>query len=180
MTRIFYFIFFLGLWILPSSLVWADDSVYDVINREDMDTFSDMVVLGYDVDDSDADGFTPLMIAAALNKTNFAQFLIANGANVNKRSLNGLTAVHRAAQAGHNEMIDILYGADASIDIPDFDGNTPLMYAVAANRRFTVERLVALGANINYYNARNETALKIAEKKRFKEIVAFLRSKGAR
>ena len=36
----------------------ADSSIYDVVNNEDMDTFSDMVILGYDVDEPDADGYS--------------------------------------------------------------------------------------------------------------------------
>ena len=157
-----------------------DDSVYDIINQEDTVAFSQLVTLGYDIDDSDADGYTPLMIASALGKAQFAQFLIDNGADVNRRSYNGETAMHRAAHVGNNELIDLLYEAEANVNMPDLDGNTPLMYAVAANRRFTVERLVKLGADINFRNVEKKTALKIAEKRRFKEIAAYLRSQGAR
>lgn len=171
---------FLGccLWVLRPAV--ADDSVYDIINNEDTVAFSQLVTLGYDIDDSDADGYTPLMIAAALGKSQFVQFLIDNGADVNHRSYNGETAIHKASSAGNNEIIDMLYEAEANLNMPDFDGNTPLMYAITSNRRFTVERLVKLGADINYRNAHKETALNVAEKNRFKEIAAFLRSKGAR
>lgn len=170
----------LGCCLFSAAPVSADDSVYDIINNEDTAAFSQLVTLGYDIDDSDADGYTPLMIAATLGKPNFVQFLIDNGADVNRRSYNGETAMHRASNVGNNEIIDILYEAEANINMPDLDGNTPLMYAITANRRFTVERLVKLGADINYRNANRETALNVAEKNRFKEIAAFLRSKGAR
>ena len=172
---------FLGSYLLLATPVFAeDDSVYDIINNEDTVAFSQLVTLGYDIDDSDADGYTPLMIAATLGKTNFVQFLIDNGADVNRRSYNGETAAHRAAINGDIEIINMLYEAEANFNMPDLDGNTPLMYAVTANRRFTVERLVTLGVDINYRNANKETALNVAEKNRFKEIAAFLRSKGAR
>ncbi len=157
-----------------------EDSIYDVVNREDTDAFSDMVVLGYDIDDIDRDGYTPLMIAASLGKANFARFLIYNDANVNKRSHTGQTALHRAAQGGYDELVNMLIDAGAYVNIPDFAGNTPLMYAVMSNHLFTVERLIAAGANLGYRNANGETALRIAEKKRFFKIVNFLRSKGAR
>ena len=87
--------------------------------------------------------------------------------------------MHRAAITGNNEIVNILFEAGANLNMPDFDGNTPLMYAVTANRRFTVERLVTLGADINFRNVSKETALKVAEKNRFKEVASFLRSKGA-
>ncbi|MBP5697947.1 MAG: ankyrin repeat domain-containing protein [Alphaproteobacteria bacterium] len=159
--------------------VSAEASIYDIVNREDMDAFSDMVVLGYGIDDFDVDGYTPLMIAAALNKVDFAAFLISNGASVDRPNFNGLTALHHAAQNGHNEMIDILVSAGAEVNMPDFKGFTPIMYAILGEHRFTVEKLVALGADINYMNINKETPLRIAEKNRFNQIAAFLRSRGA-
>ena len=35
----------------------AEDTIYDVINREDTKAFSDMVMLGYDIDEQDIDGY---------------------------------------------------------------------------------------------------------------------------
>lgn len=152
----------------------ADSSVYDLINQEDTVTFSDLFVLGYGVDDADADGYTPLMIAAALGKAKFVGFLIENGADVNRCSYNGSTALHRAAQAGHEDVIDVLLDSGAFVDTPDFDGFTPLMMAVTANRRFTVEHLVKRGANLGFQNAKGKTALDLAREKRFQEIATFL------
>ena len=77
----------------------AEDTIYDVINREDTKAFSDMVMLGYDIDEQDIDGYTPLMIAAAAGKTGFVGYLIDNGAKVDKRYYQGGTAMHRAALA---------------------------------------------------------------------------------
>jgi len=171
---------FIGLNFALAMPASADETVYDLINNEDMDAFSDLVAIGYDIDEQDADGFSPLMVASALGKEKFVRFLVHNNANVNKRSYAGLTAMHRAAQAGHNNIIDVLISAGANVNIPDFAGNTPLMYAVASERRFTVERLVALGSDVNFINAKGETALQIAQRKRFKEIYDFLKSKGAK
>ncbi|MBO5038823.1 MAG: ankyrin repeat domain-containing protein [Alphaproteobacteria bacterium] len=169
-----------GIYLGTYSYACADESIYEVVNNEDTATFSDMVVLGYDIDEPDSDGFTPLMIASALGKTHFVRFLVDNGADVNRCSYNGVTSLHRAAQAGNNDVIDILLDAGANINMPDFDGKTPLVTAVEAGRRFTVELLVARRADVNTRTANNETVLGIAEKKRFKEIADFLRLKGAR
>ena len=171
---------FLSLGLCFAYLAHADESIYDVVNNEDMDTFSEMVTLGYDIDEPDPDGFTPLMIAAALGKANFAQYLINNQANVNKRSYYGITALHRAAQAGHSNIVNILVEAGAWVNMPDLSGDTPLMYAVRAERQFTAELLIKLGSDVNFMNAQGETALKIAEKKRFKAIYELLRANGAK
>ena len=50
-----------GIYLGACSYAVADQSIYDVVNDEDTASFSDMVVLGYDIDEPDGDGFTPLM-----------------------------------------------------------------------------------------------------------------------
>lgn len=157
-----------------------DISVYDVINQEDTTTFSYLMMLGYDINDGDQDGNTALMIASALGKARFVNFLLDNGAEVDRINSEGSTAVHKAAQAGNNQIIDILFTAGANIDMPDFSGYTPLMQAVAAERRFTVERLVTLGAYLNWRDKNGDSALGLAERRKYKTIAAFLRSKGAK
>lgn len=169
-----------GIFLFGVSCAFADPSVYEVVNNEDTDAFSDMVVLGYDIDEPDGDGFTPLMIASALGKTKFVRFLIDNGADVNRCSYNGTTAMHRAAQGGNDDVIDVLLDAGANINMPDFDGKTPLIAAVEAGHRFTTEHLIARRADMNFRMADGQTPLSIAEKMRFKEIAEFLRFKGAR
>ncbi len=157
----------------------AEPSIYEIINEEDEYTFSELLMLGYDVDDTDNDGNTALIIAASLGKVNFIHFLIDHGADVNGKNYNGETALHRAAQSGNNEIIDILFNAGADLNIPDFTGKTPLMQAVVAERRFAVERLVTLGAYTDWRDKNGDSALRLAERRKFNIIADFLRSKGA-
>ncbi len=170
---------FLGSALLLSPQVKADDTIYDIVNREDKKAFSDMVMLGYDIDEQDLDGYSPLMIAAASGKLDFVEYLIDNGAKVDKRYYQGGTALHRAALGGYNDVISVLLDAGANVNMPDLDGMTPLMMAVKNGKRFTVELLVKRGANVNFRNAKGETALDIANKYRYKEIAQYLeQSKG--
>lgn len=158
----------------------ADPTIYEIVKNEDKQTFSDMVMLGYDIDEKDSDGYTPLMIAAALGKAEFAEFLINNGANVNERSYKGLTAMHRAAQEGHTQIILLLSEADALIDIPDNEGFTPLMKAIMAEKFFAVDFLIKRGAALNFRNADGRTALWMSDHRRLSEISKLLRLKGGR
>lgn len=169
----------LGMLLVSGETVAAEQSIYDVINAEDEDTFSNMVALGLDIDHKDADGYTPLMIASSLGKVQFVRFLIYNGADVNARSKNGLTALHRAAQDGRTDVIAELIGGGAYINMPDQDGFTPLMVAVMAQQRFCVEFLVKHGANLNFRNANGDSALRISDHKRFYTISTYLREQGA-
>lgn len=157
-----------------------DPTIYEIVNDENEHTFSELLMLGYDIDDADNDGNTPLMIASSLGKVSFVHFLIDNGASVNNKNYNGETALHRAAQSGNNEIIDILFAAGAELNTPDFSGRTPLMQAVAAERRFSVERLATLGAYLDWRDKNGDTALAIAERKKFKPIADFLRTQGAK
>lgn len=171
----------LGCFLAFSAQAEDDEtSIYEIINSEDKYTFSELLMLGYDIDDADNDGYTPLMIASSLGKVNFVNYLIESGADVNKRSYAGETALHRAAQAGNNEIIDILAAAGADLDIPDFSGKTPLIQAVDSERRFTVEKLVALGAYMNWRDKNGESALSLAQRRMYTPIVDFLLLKGAK
>ena len=157
----------------------ADESLYEIIEREDFDAFSDMVVLGYDVNQIGKDGKTPLIMASSLGKKNFVQFLLLNEAIVNKRGADGSVALHHAAQSGATDIIDILCKSGGFINFPDYEGYTPLMYAILGNKIDAVEKIINLGGDINFVNAKNETPLSIAKKKRFISIVSLLEKKGA-
>ena len=158
----------------------AEDTIYDVINREDTKAFSDMVMLGYDIDEQDIDGYTPLMIAAAAGTTCFVGYLIDYGAIGDIRYYQGVTAMHRAALGGYTDVFSALSDAGGNVNLPDLDGMTPLMIAAKNGHRFTVELLVRRGADVNFRNVKGETALDIANKYRYKEIARFLQNEGGR
>ena len=56
-----------------------------------------------------------------------AELLITKGANVNARSDNGLTPLHRASQVGNRNVVELLLSKGATIDVKDNDGSTPRM-----------------------------------------------------
>ena len=151
-------------------VAYSDSEIYTVIDREDTAKFAEMMAAGIDIDEPDIDGNTPLMIASALGKDKFVRYLIDMGADVKRRNYIGVSALHRAAQGGHNEVVDLLLDNGAIINIPDMDGIT----AVSADRRFTVELLVHRGAIISFKNIKGHDALDIAKRKRYGKIISFL------
>ena len=153
---------------------FSDVEIYVAIKDENTSLFTEMMAAGIEVDERDIDGNTPLMKASALGKAKFVRYLISMGADVDKRNYAGQTALHSAARAGHNEIIDILVDNGAFVNMPDLDGFTPLMFAVLSEKRFTVEHIVGRGAILEFRNVFGATALDVAKKKRYGNIVKFL------
>jgi ankyrin repeat protein len=102
--------------VLDEALVWACKS-----NR--VNVLERLVQAGARLDADPYRG-TPLIWAAARNRTEAATWLLDHGANVNQKGAfgglthgQGVTALHMAAQSGHMPMVKLLVerGADRSI-----------------------------------------------------------------
>jgi uncharacterized protein len=96
------------------------------------------------VDLPNAEGVTPLMIAAGMGHSSnptrgryqtdddaveALKILLKAGADINRRADNGQTAMHAAALKGWNNTIRFLAENGAALDSKDHDGKTPLDYA---------------------------------------------------
>ena len=88
--------------------------------------------------------------------------VLDKGANINITDHKGKTALHRAAQAGFQEITQVLIERGAKLDAQDDDGETPLFDAVKAGRAVTVRLLLEHGASRTAENRRGKTALDIA------------------
>lgn len=60
-----------------------------------------MLELGYNLNEGDAYGWTPLFFAASNGRLRCAELLIKNGNNVNHTDSNGQTCLFWAAKEGH-------------------------------------------------------------------------------
>jgi ankyrin repeat protein len=96
------------------------------------------------VDLPNADGVTPLMIAAGMghginpsrgryqtdeDAAAALQILLDAGADVHRHAANGLNAVHSAAMKGWTATVRLLAEHGAELEVKDRDGKTPLDYA---------------------------------------------------
>ena len=100
------------------------------------------------VDARDAQGQTPLMLAAAFGSPEAVRLLIANGADVSATSNGGVTALHWAAMdVGKTRL---LLDAGADVHAVSQVGRTPLLVAASANGTAEAVRLLlARGASVN-------------------------------
>jgi len=153
-------------------------------------------------------GFTALHLASREGFGNTAEFLIASGADVNARDVNGDSPLHHAktreiagllvskradVKAGDNmgmtplhsartgEIAELLISSGADVKARDNEGCTPLHRAAATpfKEYGVVTILIDKGAELNARNKMGETPLFIAASIGHKEMVELLISKGA-
>ena len=114
------------------------------------------------LDDANANGETPLMMAALKGQTDVARRLIRQGAAVNK---SGWTPLHYAASGGHLPVMQLLLDEHrARIDAPSPNGTTPLMMAAGYGSPEAVRYLLSRGANAQLRNQKGMTALDFARR----------------
>jgi ankyrin repeat protein len=90
---------------------------------------------------------TPLQYAAQSGNVRMASILIAGGADVNRKGVQGGTALHAAG--GHLEMVRLLVEKGADLNARDAEGASPLDDAVWRGSLDTVAILLAHGARLN-------------------------------
>ncbi len=76
----------------------------------------------------------------------------------------GCTPLHKAAEKGHVEIIQYLLSESEplNVNVRDKEGNTPLHYAISSsNESEVIERLLALGADVDAKNKRGQTIFNI-------------------
>lgn len=86
----------------------------------------------------------------------------------------GITALHRAAGYGQEEMVKFLLDSKARVNVVDADGWTPLHNAASSGCLSIVKILLAHGANVEAETDSKETPSRLTE---FLEIVNVLEAK---
>jgi ankyrin repeat protein len=121
---------------------------------------------GANVEALDADGATPLNLAAGRDCLDCVKLLLRAGAKVNVRNARGVTALHYAGA----EIATVLIAAGADPNAADNEGNRPL-------HRMYHEAFLVAGVNVR--NRHGFTPLHFAALKGDDEGVRWLLSKGA-
>lgn len=162
---------------LPAMLVAADTGEVDLVRP--------FLEAGHPVDTANEWGRTPLMCAVSVGRLPLVEFLVGEGADVNRgehditEASTVLTAAFELADPVPIVSVLLRAGADATDARPD--GWTPLMLAAVRGSAPLVRALLTAGAAVDAtMDDEGWTALHLAEYRRHDEVAAVLREHGAR
>lgn len=133
----------------------------------------DILMQHVSIDSRNADGLTPLMVAAAVRHKQdgtapIMQALINRGADVKARTPAGATAAHMVCADSTSylhlraDVLKTLIDNGADINAADNEGVTPLMLAADSGSHDLYAMLVQNGANIHQRDKKGFTASKYA------------------
>ncbi|NXX44902.1 RFXK protein, partial [Tricholaema leucomelas] len=100
------------------------------------------------VNKPDERGFTPLIWAAAFGEIETVRHLLDWGADPHALAKERESALSLASMGGYTDIVTMLLERNVDINIYDWNGGTPLLYAVRGNHVKCVEALLARGADL--------------------------------
>jgi ankyrin repeat protein len=135
-----------------------------------------MISMSAGVDQPNARGETPLIVAVAFSQTAIAQRLLSHGASVNAEDVDGATALHRAAAGDDPDLLMLLLDNGADPNAGSKLGETPLM---AASSAAVASTLCAAGADPNATSNSGQTPLMHAANRGIDKLLRALLDAGA-
>jgi ankyrin repeat protein len=155
----------------------TDDRFYRVIREDDLVTLRTLV-RDRGVDTKDAQGQTPLMLAAAFGSRESVRILLDSKADVRAVGTGGVTALHLATM--DSSKTRWLLDAGADVNAVSQLGRTPLVVAASGQGTVDVVRqLLAKGASVNAADAVGITPLIAAASVNDADVVNLLLAHGA-
>lgn len=138
----------------------GDSGLMIAIRENAMRVFAVLVnARNIDLDETAANGDTPLMLAAFKANKPAVEALLKNGATVNR---SGWAPLHYAAAAGDNDIVQMLLDKSADLDARSPNGTTPIMMAARSRHILTVKLLLDAGADATLKNQQGMTAIDFA------------------
>lgn len=117
---------------------------------------------GADVNSTDIQNRSPLIMAAAGGYMDIAVLLLESGADPCSYSKQKDTVLMAAAAGGHNELVLLFLGMGLDVNAANDLGKTALMSAALRGHTQTVASLLAGGAKIDLKDTMGNTALLLA------------------
>ena len=130
-----------------------------------------------DVNVTNWNGMTPLMVATRHGHNGVVKLLLDKGADPDKVNEYGCTALHFAVMYtfySNRKIVQQLMDGKAHLDKANADGSRPLHSAVRSHNKYAVKMLMDNGADPNKSDESGQTPLSSARKMGFQDIVKIL------
>ena len=149
------------------------------VQANDAAAVKKLIAQGANVNELDASGDAPLVMAAYQGRTEIVKLLLEAGADVAAVDPGmKATALHAAAYAGRTEAARLLIEYHIDIDKQGpFNGYTALHDAIWQNNVEVAEVLIQAGANLTLKAHSGETPLDFARSKNRTQIAALIEQK---
>lgn len=144
------------------------------VTTQDLSMTELLLKHGADVNVISYRGNTPITEASRWRNTSILTALLEHGADPNQKNIEGWTGLHQAAVDGNIATAQVLLAANADINARANNQWTPLQAAVDRNQAKIVRFLLEQGADKTIKTPDGQTALDIARKSGFSEIVKIL------
>lgn len=145
-------------------------------NRGFLRLTQQLVDHGAKLDQQDKDGDTPLMAGLAGGKNQeIGEYLVKKGCSLSPVNNDGQTASHKAALAGHVEVLKAMVSRGADFSIQDNEGDTPVHDCISKSRVLAMEViLTASKLNLHMRNKKGFPPLHYSALKGEPEIADLL------
>lgn len=138
---------------MPNALL-ENASVFEVALVGDFeDIISWLVDIGYDLNRTFIECYTPLQTAVSYSPINTIRLLISLGADVNKQNGMGTTAIGCACRFQRSDVLEYLLSIGANVDVTNQSGSTALHGACKSQFPRGIELLLGYGADPDTKNS---------------------------
>lgn len=147
--------------------------------RGELAQVKDILAKGADVNATDQDGRTALMLAALGGRPEVARLLIEQGADINARMKGGSTVLMAAVMVGNPEVVRLLVDKGADVAASDEGGITVLMASFLAGHPEVMTMLVQRGLAPKDQSGDSQRAPTGASQVKSLDVVKLLVERGA-
>lgn len=143
-------------------------TIHEAVRKGDLADVKYHLSHGADIAELNQSGYSVVHLAAAYGHPKIAEYLLAQGAEVDARDKEETpryyTALHLAAREHSPEVAQLLLTHGADPNAGDVEGYTPLHLAARYNSDEVARVLLQNGANVNPRNDHGDTPLSLAIK----------------
>jgi ankyrin repeat protein len=129
--------------------------LYKAAEHNDLSTAQKALAEGADVNVSNLQGVTPLLLAVKNLNTNMVNLLLKSSADPNKVSADS-SPVHEAVKRKSAQILEILLNAKGNINLQADFGKTPLHMAIQGNTKDIIDVLLKRNAD---YKAKTQSGV---------------------